>query len=138
MRMFVLHTFLLSSMAIASDVHRTCYIKPCEIKGDFDGDNRLDTAVLVSDEQVKRGIKISFANKKSVILGAGEPIGNGGNNFDWMDRWTLHKGKIKQGSTEPKGPPTPKGDSLLLEKMNSASGIVYWNGSEFEWFQQGD
>lgn len=132
--------FLISIAAFANrfQIRKNCYIKPCEYKGDFDGDNRTDLAVLITNKDGKKGIEISFANKKTAFIGAGEPIGNGGATFDWMERWTLHKKKIEQGATESKKPPTPKGDSLLLEKINSASGLVYWDGFKFQWYQQGD
>jgi hypothetical protein len=54
-----------------------------------------------------------------------------------MDHWELHKGLIEQGADQKKTPKA-KGDSILLEKTESASGIVYWDGSEFGWYQQGD
>ena len=116
-----------------------CYLKPCYLNGDFDGDGKQDRAVLVRSADFKYGIKITIATKRSFVLGAGECFGNGGCNFDWMNRWTLHrKQKIKQGATELKPPPRAKGDFLLLEKMDSASGIAYWDGKKFTWYQQGD
>jgi hypothetical protein len=114
-----------------------CYIKPCEIKGDFDGDGKVDRAILVQDKDGKRGIEFKMANSKHYVIGAGNLIGSGGENFSWMDHWQIHQGTIQQGADDAK-PPKVKGDSLLLEQTRSASGIVYWNGSQFEWYQQGD
>lgn len=55
-----------------------------------------------------------------------------------MDRWSLQKNKIEQGADESEKPPVAKGDALLLEKVDAASGLAYWDGSKFNWYQQGD
>jgi hypothetical protein len=34
-------------------------------------------------------------------------------------------------------PPALSGDAFVLE-WESGSGIVYWNGTKFIWYQQGD
>ena len=140
MKCFILLVFFFQSICAASnkDIKSLCYIKPCEIKGDFDGDKKIDSAILVQNKIGEKGIQIKFANKKTSLLGAGIVIGNGGSNFDWMDHWELHQGKIDPGPTEKEKQKSPKSDSLYLAKTNSASGIVYWTGSEFNWIQQGD
>jgi hypothetical protein len=64
-------------------------------------------------------------------LGAGTPFGNGGDNFDWMDSWSISKkGKVN-------GTPTLIGDALLVEKMDSASAIVFWDGKEYQGINKG-
>jgi len=70
-------------------------------------------------------------------LGAGTPFGNGGANFDWMDRWSISR-KRKVNVEADGGTPTLIGDALLVEKIDSASAIVFWNGKEYQWYQQGD
>jgi opacity protein-like surface antigen len=139
MRKVCFTALLLSFLAPAAEarVVKKCYIKPCEIKGDFNGDGKIDRATLVENGDGQRGIQIKVADGKIFVIGAGNAIGSGGANFDWMDHWEIHHGAIQQGVDEGK-PPKVKGDSLLLEQTNSASGIVYWNGSGFAWYQQGD
>jgi hypothetical protein len=54
-----------------------------------------------------------------------------------MDRWSVSKKgnvNVEAGG----GTPTLIGDALLLEKMDSASAIVFWDGKEYQWYQQGD
>lgn len=130
-----------STFANAKDQNYSleCYLKPCKLEGDFDGDGRQESAVLVRNSEYQLGIKITFSTKKSHVIGAGQCFGSGGCSFNWMDRWTIVKDKkIKQGATELRSPPRSKGDFLLLEKINSASGIAYWDGKQFQWYQQGD
>ena len=112
-------------------------MKPCEIKGDFDGDGKQDRAVLVENGSQK-GIQFKFATGSTALIGAGENIGSSGADMEWMDHWHLYKGKIEQGATKTNPPPNTKGDSILVEKSASASGVVYWDGSKLKWYQQGD
>lgn len=116
---------------------KNCFIKPCEIHGDFDGDGRDDIAELISGAKNQKGIEIKFADGKSAKVGAGQNVGNGGRSLDWMSSWTLHKGKFETGAGDTAAKPAPKGDLILLES-ESASGIVWWGDGKLHWSQQGD
>ena len=72
------------------------------------------------------------------ILGAGRAIGNDGDDFRWMDAWHVHlRGTVSRGA-DGKAPPVLKGDALVLIKTEAASGLVYWDGARYAWYQQGD
>jgi hypothetical protein len=72
------------------------------------------------------------------ILGAGSPLGSHGDDFSWMDVWSVYsRGTVERGAVE-EAPPRLRGDALLVEKSESASAILYWNGKTFRWYQQGD
>jgi hypothetical protein len=114
-------------------------LDPDFLEADFNGDGRNDLAVLVSGvENRKDGILIVFRDQaKVMLLGAGVPFGNGGDDFSWMDVWSVHPRRpIERGAG--KAPPLLRGDALLVEKSEAASAIVYWNGKAFRWYQQGD
>ena len=118
------------------------HLNPFYIQGDFNGDGRLDTAVLVqSRSSNKIGIAVFHAGGNQVfILGAGNRIPGAGKNdtFDWMDAWyTYRRGRVRRGADETK-PPVLRGDALHVEKTESASAIIYWDGSTYRWYQQGD
>jgi hypothetical protein len=116
------------------------HLNPFYLQGDFDGDCRTDIAVLVrrlKDRKIgvvvlmKRGERVEF-------LGAGRSVGNGGDDFRWMDIWCVYaKGVVHQGVGE-STPPKLLGDALLVEKSESASGIIWFDGTAFRWYQQGD
>ena len=77
-------------------------------------------------------------NVKSVVVGAGKDFGNGGDHFSWMDAWYVHpRGPVGRGADET-DPPLLKGDGLMVIKTESASAIVYWTGTAYAWYQQGD
>lgn len=94
--------------------------------GDFDRDQRLDAAVFVrSRESGKYGIlMLRRANPRPRALGAGSAFGNGGDDFSWLDIWRV----------EPSG----RGDQLLVEKSESASGAITWDGRGYRWTQLAD
>jgi hypothetical protein len=103
------------------------WIKPSYLIGDFNGDGRPDVAVPIREQKSgKRGIAIVHGGTNEVsILGAGKEIGNAGDNFEWMDEWRLEKRQAKQ-------------DALVVEKSESASAMIYWDGKKYKWEQQGD
>jgi hypothetical protein len=114
-------------------------INPYYLQGDFDGDGYRDTAVLVKERATGRtGAAIVFKGGKVRIIGAGQDVGDGTTDLDWMDAWYVErKGKVEQGASE-EAPPKLNGDAIMAIKTESASGLIYWNGKRFRWYQQGD
>jgi hypothetical protein len=114
------------------------HLSPFYLEGDFNGDGKRDTAVLVRERKTgKIGIAIVHSGRNDVfIVGAGKTTGNGGDNFDWMDSWSVYAKKDARGGAG-KGPRL-KGDGLLVERTESASGLIYWNGAKYVWRQMGD
>jgi hypothetical protein len=75
---------------------------------------------------------------KVTILGAGVGLGNGGDDFEWMDSWQVYpKDRVipRAGETIV---PRLHGEALLVAKSEAASALIYWNGKRYVWFQQGD
>ena len=108
--------------------------------GDFDGDGRLDVALLVrAAGSTKTGVAILHrATGRVFLLGAGSPGARLGDDFTWMDAWSVFdKGPVEQGATDER-PPILRGDALLLAKSESASGLLWWTGTTYRWYQQGD
>jgi len=115
-------------------------MNPFYLEGDFNGDGALDVAVLIKERGTgKHGIAVVHGTiGKITILGAGIGIGNGGDDFDWMDSWQVYsKTHAAHGAGETSVPHL-RGDALLVEKSESASALIYWNGEWYLWSQQGD
>jgi hypothetical protein len=115
-------------------------VNPFYLRGDFDGDGKLDYAVLVeSKTNHKRGIALFLTSQRLIrVLGAGTKFTNAGDDFAWMDAWSVYgKRPVERGADE--GPP-PKliAEAILVEKSESASALIYWDGKTFRWYQQGD
>jgi hypothetical protein len=115
-------------------------IEPFYLRGDFNGDGKIDLAALVNQRSTgKLGIVIVHGGtSKLTILGAGTGIGNGGDDFGWMDVWQVYSKTRAAHATGKTGVPQLRGDALLVGKSESASGLIYWNGKRYAWFQQGD
>lgn len=115
-------------------------INPFYIQGDFNGDGRLDCAILVKDKSSgKIGIAIVHTGENQVrVLGAGRRFGNGGDDFAWLDAWYAYpKGVVSPGA-DGSPPPKLKGDALMVIKTEAASSLIYWTGTQYRWYQQGD
>lgn len=115
-------------------------INPFYLRGDFNGDKKTDIAILVEDIRTNKiGIAIfHYGESRSFIVSAGKKIGNGGDDFEWMDIWNVYRNQpIRQGAGEGK-PPVINAEALDVGKSQSASAIIYWNGKNYEWYQQGD
>jgi hypothetical protein len=109
--------------------------------GDFDGDGNIDVAVLVKQRSTgKLGIAIVHGAKEKVtILGAGTALGNGGDDFAWMDFWQFIPSEAA-AAQQPHNTHAPhiRADALLVGKSEAASALIYWNGKRYVWVQQGD
>jgi hypothetical protein len=129
-------------------IRQECWLKPipdagyadnpCVLTADLDGDKTPDTALLVVETKApkRRGIAVLRANGVDVLLGAGISLGNGGDDFSWMDAWkTIPAADAKELWT---GKHALSGDALLLEETGSASGLVGWASGRFHWQQASD
>jgi hypothetical protein len=114
-------------------------MNPFYLRGDFNGDGKADIAVLVKQRSTgKLGIAIiNGATDKVTVVGAGNAIGNGGDNFEWMDSWQVYSEGRAAQAAEGRGPKL-HGDALLVSKSEAASALIYWNGKRYAWFQHGD
>jgi hypothetical protein len=117
------------------------HLNPFYLQGDFDGDSRLDTALLIrSRSSGKAGIAILQSTSKSpILLGADHPLpGNRGDNLDFMGAWYVKPKGPVSSVHEPGPPPTLRGDAILVAKLEASSALLYWNGTAYDWYQQAD
>ncbi len=115
-------------------------LNPYYLRADFNGDDQADVAVLVLEkESEKRGILVVHGGENQYfVLGAGTAIGHGGDDFAWMDAWYVYPRGVVYRSIGEEEPPTLRGDALMAIKTESASALIYWTGTEYAWYQQGD
>ena len=105
-------------------------VNPFYQRGDFDGDGEPDLAILVR-EKTTRKVGIAILHRRTGdlhIVGAGIPLGNGGDDFAWLGVWRV----------EPAPNSALRREALYVEKPESAGGLIYWNGSRYVWVQMGD
>ena len=130
----------LTNGSIGRKYELSFHMNPYYLEGDFNGDGKMDIAVLVKERSTgKLGIAIVHGTiGKVAILGSGVGIGNGGDDFEWMDSWHVY---TKTRAAHAVGEPSVRhvrGDALFVEKSEAASAVIYWNGKRYVWSQQGD
>ena len=116
------------------------HLKPSHLSGDFDGDRKSDIAILVRQKTTgKIGIAVCQSSTNRVsFVGAGTEVGNGGDNFDWMDIWSVTPKAVAARQVGKAAAALLKGDALHVEKSESAGALIFWNGKEYAWRQLGD
>jgi hypothetical protein len=118
-------------------------INPFYLRGDFDGDGKPDYALrILSKSNHSAGIAIWLSSlHKFVVLGAGTPFrfsGSTATNLDFLKSWeVLARGPIESG-VGAGSPPHLTGEAILAGEREGASGLIYWTGKSFAWYQQGD
>lgn len=112
---------------------------PETLGGDIDGDGSLDVVAQIRRRSDgKNGIAVCRAGTWIHSIGISDPLGELDPAYlESMTYWGLHEGPISQGVTDA-APPVPKGDSILLGKEGASSVLVYWNGTGFASYWQGD
>ena len=131
---------VLAEKTFASTYALSTRLNPFFLHGDFNGDGRLDVAVLIMHKTTgQQGIAILHAGAQTaIVVGAGHAVGNGGADFSWLDAWSVSvKPAVHQDATGKK-PPMRPGDALLVQKLEAAGALLYWDGTAYRWYQYGD
>lgn len=111
-------------------------INPFVWRGDFDGDGRVDLAMFVRAASGKEGIAfILRSDAKPILVGAGIALGNGGDDFSWIETWT-----VRDAPQPPAGGKSgaAMGEALEVVKESSAGALIQLRSGKPIWRQQGD
>ena len=127
-----------AAAAAANRVEAFGGINPFYQRGDFDGDGKADLAILVREKtNGKIGILLLHRVGRPALLGAGRPFGNGGDDFAWIDQWSV----ADAGATARRGDYSATGrtaDALWVAKEGTASAVIRYRNGKYVWRQQGD
>jgi hypothetical protein len=118
-------------------------MNPFYLRGDFDGDKKTDYAFWIRDKSTGEvGIAIWLTSRRNiVVIGAGAQFSISGKkvtNLNFVNTWKVFERKSVERAPEAAAPPKLVGDAILAGKSGSASGLIYWDGRAFLWYQQGD
>lgn len=128
--------WVLGSLSPQFRAHFELYdrMNPFFQRGDFDGDGQTDIALLIRQRATGK-IGIAFVHRGThtiQIVGAGTRLGNGGDDFSWLEIWRVEDGRVLREI------PGFRGEVLYVEKPEAAGGLIYWDGSHYQWVQRGD
>jgi len=117
-------------------------VNPFYLRGDFDGDGVPDYAILVTSRATKQvGIAIVRSGAKKIeVLGAGGINLQEGSvkDFAWMDVWLVERKHKLEPNDWDKPIGQMVGEGIEVEKSESASALIYWDGKQYRWFQTSD
>ena len=126
-----------AAASAASHVELFAAVNPFYQRGDFDGDGKADLAILVRDKASgKIGILVLHRSGKPALLGAGRSFGNGGDDFAWIDQWSVDDGGKDARRSDPSA--RRAADTLWVAKEGSASALIRYRNGKYVWQQQGD
>lgn len=137
----ILKTVQGKQFASSYDIDGT--MNPFYLRGDFDADGKPDYAIWVKSKAgSKTGIAIWLSSKRDfVVLGAGVPFKAAASvetNLNFLNTWQVYGKRPVERGVESSQPPHLREEAILVGKTESASGLIYWDGSHFRWYQQGD
>jgi hypothetical protein len=116
-------------------------INPIYLRGYFNGDKKADYALAVIERKTgKKGILILHGRTENFFLiGAGKAISESlGDDFSWMNAWEVYeKAQPSLGVGETRMIKL-KSEAILIQKREASSGLIYWDGIKYQWYQQGD
>jgi hypothetical protein len=115
-----------------SDLQMTNRVNPFFLRGDFDGDGKLDYAVLVTQRTTgKQGIVICVTGRSiPAVISAGRSLGEpNDDDLRGYDAW-----KVDDRQQPVVSPPR---EAILVIAKESASAVIYWDGKQFRWKQLG-
>ena len=118
-------------------------MNPFYLRGDFDGDGKPDYALWIKSKVGgETGIAIWLSSRHEfIVLGAGKPFRFSGateSNFDNLNIWEVYGKRPIERGAEAGSPPSLIGEAILVGRSESGSGLIYWAGKSFKWYQQGD
>jgi hypothetical protein len=116
-------------------------VNPFYLQGDFNGDGPTDIVIFLrAKESGKRGLLVVHgATNAAYVLAAGSDFDGRGDDFSRLNAWRVYpRGPVLRGADAARDPPTLQGDGLYMQVLESSSGIIYWAGTGYAWYQQGD
>lgn len=125
---------------------------PAFVQEDLNGDGVKDVAVLVIERATqKQGILVMHGNTHEVfVFGAGTNFGRGYDDFKWMSEWKIYsKKKAVETVLDKESGDMIGTQDVKLERPGILAGnyengklenggIIYWNGQQYIWIQQGE
>ena len=113
-----------------------CGLNPWYLMGDFNGNGHYDFALVLRQHSADNETRLAvlWGSGKVVFLDRDEDL-----QYPTIEAWHIYPKyeKVLLGIEE-ETPPTLEGDGIMIYKLETSSSLVYWNGTRFTYYWQGD
>lgn len=112
-------------------------VNPFYLRGDFNGDEKLDVAIMITEKDTgKHGIALFHGGEEDVIIfGAGNSYLGKGDDFKPLTVWQVFDRKMAASWL---GKRVFYGEALYVSKPEASSALIVWNGEKYEWIWMAD
>ena len=129
-------------MSVGSSVIVASETNPYYLRGDFDGDGKVDYAVAVRGKRTKRlGVLFCGGNGHIYLLGADNPtappFSDMPNDLFFAPNWAAYsrietQALAKFTSAVPRPLPKITGETIAMV-FEDGIALIYWDGRRFRW-----
>jgi len=114
-------------------------VNPYYLRGDFDGDNKADYAVMIiRPKREPSGLAICQGDGRIFVRGAGsEPKFSTKKDDNFLSsNWeVLTQAKFREYACDKKKGALARGEVISLN-WEDGTGFVFYNGSQYRWFEE--
>lgn len=117
-----------------SDLRMSSRINPFFLRGNFDGDGKMDYVVWVTQQKTgKQGFAMCLTGwPNPVVISAGRFLGPRSPNDDDLKGYNAWKVDDKAPRLVP-----PDREGIMIIAKEQASALIYWGGKRYVWTQLG-
>lgn len=73
------------------------------------------------------------------LIGAGQALPTRpGDDYGWVEAWEVYCCNQPEIGVGESRKIKLRSEAILVRKLESSSGIIYWDGKNYQWYQQGD
>lgn len=134
-----LETELLNGLVLVGKYKFDNRFNPLYLETDLNGDGIIDIAIPIFEIKTKKnGFAIIHGKtKETYIIGSGTKVKNGhSDDMSYINLWNINRKRKNEPGIDNDKPLIIKNNSLKILKSEVGGGIIFWNGTEYEYFHQ--
>ena len=134
-----METELLNGLVLVGKYKFDNRFNPLYLETDLNGDGIIDIAIPIFEIKTKKnGFAIIHGKtKETYIIGSGTKVKNGhSDDMSYINLWNINRKRKNEPGIDNDKPLIIKNNSLKILKSEVGGGIIFWNGTEYEYFHQ--
>jgi len=122
-------------------------MNPFYLEADFNGEGKPDIVLSIKNKETgKRGTLIIHAeSSQSFQIGAGDKFDSVGDDFNWLDVWSVYREKTAEKTLFNENMDIDGGETIELKNIaiqvsesEQSSNLIMWDGSKYIWIHTGE